>query len=90
MSGVLPEQAKHLSRAKMDKLMINMYGNILGMNKGVRRLKVKQRRAMYAYCYILCHKENGWSWTRYLSQYYSIYIFLIMEVLCLIVHRTKH
>jgi hypothetical protein len=59
MSGVLPEQAKHLSRAKMDKLMINMYGKILGMNKGVRRLKVKQRRAMYAYCYSVIKRLAG-------------------------------
>ena len=34
MLGVLPDQAKHLSKTNMDKLMINMYGKILGMKKG--------------------------------------------------------
>ena len=41
MCGVLPEQAKHISKLKMDKLVLNMYGKILGMRRGVRRLKVK-------------------------------------------------
>ena len=59
MSGVLPDQAKHLSKTKMDKLMINMYGKILGMKKGVRRLKVKQRRAMYAYCFAVIKRLAG-------------------------------
>ena len=59
MSGVLPEQAKHLSKAKMDSLMLNMYGKILGMKKGVRRLKVKQRRAMYAYCFSVIKRLAG-------------------------------
>ena len=34
MCGVLPEQAKHISRVKMDKLMVNMYGKILGLKRG--------------------------------------------------------
>ena len=59
MSGVLPDQATHLSKTKMDKLMINMYGKILGMKKGVRRLKVKQRRAMYAYCFAVIKRLAG-------------------------------
>ena len=59
MCGVLPEQAKHISRVKMDKLMVNMYGKILGLKRGVRRLKVKQRRAMYAYCYAVIKRLAG-------------------------------
>ena len=59
MSGVLPEQAKHLSRTKMDSLMLNTYGKILGMKKGIRRLRVKQRRAMYAYCFSVIKRLAG-------------------------------
>ena len=59
MSGVLPDDSKHLSKTKMDKLMVNMYGKILGMKKGVRRLKVKQRRAMYAYCFSVIERLAG-------------------------------
>ena len=59
MSGVLPDQAKHLSKTKMDKLMVKMFGKILGMKKGVRRLKVKQRRAMYAYCFSVIKRLAG-------------------------------
>ena len=59
MCGVLPEQAKHISRVKMDKLMVNVYGKILGLKKGVRRLKVRQRRAMYAYCCAVIKRLAG-------------------------------
>ena len=59
MSGVLPEQAKHISRVKMDSLALNMYGKILGMKKSVRRLKVIQRRAMYGYCYAVIKRLAG-------------------------------
>ena len=39
--------------------MVNMYGKILGLKKGVRRLKVRQRRAMYAYCYAVIKRLAG-------------------------------
>ena len=43
----------------MDKLMINMYGKILGLKKGVRKLRMKQRRAMYAYCFSVIKRLAG-------------------------------
>ena len=59
MCGVLPEQAKHISKLKMDKSVLNMYGKMLRMRRGVRRLKVKHRRAMYAYCYAVIKRLAG-------------------------------
>ena len=59
MSGILQTQAKHLSKNTMDKFMINMYGKILGLKKGVRKLRMKQRRVMYAYCFSVIKKLAG-------------------------------
>jgi hypothetical protein len=59
MSGILQTQAKHLSKNTMDKFMINMYGKILGLKKGVRKLRMKQRRVMYAYCFSVIKNLAG-------------------------------
>ena len=39
--------------------MINMYGKILGLQNGVRKLRMKQRRAMYAYCFTVIKRLAG-------------------------------
>ena len=59
MSGVRSRKARHISKEKMDKIMINLHGKILGLKKGVRRLRVKQRRAMYAYCFSVIKRLAG-------------------------------
>ena len=59
MSGILQTQAKHLSKNTMDKFMINMYGKILGLKKGVRKFRMKHRRAVYAYCFSVIKKLAG-------------------------------
>ena len=59
MSGVRSTKARHISKEKMDKFMVNLHGKILGLKKGVRRLRVKQRRAMYGYCFSVIKRLAG-------------------------------
>ena len=59
MSGVYATGAKHMDRIKMDRLMENMRLDIRGMKKGVRKLKMKERRAMYGFCFTAIKRLAG-------------------------------
>jgi len=48
-SGVVVKGARNMERFKMDRLMENMRLTIKGLKKGVRRLKVMERRGMYSF-----------------------------------------
>ena len=50
-AGVFSKGARNMERPKMDKLMDQMWLTIRGLKRGVRRLKVKQRRGMYSFCF---------------------------------------
>ena len=45
-AGVFPRRARNMERFKMDKLMDRMKLTIRGLKRGVRRLKMKERRGM--------------------------------------------
>ena len=49
-SGVKPKSARSMHRIKMDKLMANLKVEIRG-RKGIVKLRIAERRAMYAFCY---------------------------------------
>ena len=49
-SGVKPKSAKTMHRIKMDKLMANLKLEVRG-KRGVVKLRIAERRAMYAFCY---------------------------------------
>ena len=49
-SGVKPKSARSMHRIKMDKLMANLKLEIRG-RKGIVKLRIAERRAMYAFCY---------------------------------------
>ena len=58
-SGVFSRGARNMERFKMDKLMENMWWTIRGLKRGVRRLKVKERRGMYAFCFTAIKRLAG-------------------------------
>jgi len=51
-SGVFVRGARNMERIKMDRLMESMWWTIRSLKKGVRKLKMKERRGMYAFCFI--------------------------------------
>ena len=58
-SGVFPKAARNMERFKMDRLMENMWWTIRSLKKGVRKLKLKERRGMYAFCYTAIRRLAG-------------------------------
>ena len=50
LAGVLPKQAVTMTKTKMDKFMTAMGLDIQG-RRGITRLRMKERRAMYAFCF---------------------------------------
>ena len=58
LSGVLPTQAVTMTKGKMDKFMMAMGLDIQG-RKGITRLRMKERRAMYAFCYTAIKRLAG-------------------------------
>ena len=58
-SGVFSRGARNMERFIMDKLMENMWWTIRGLKRGVRRLKVKERRGMYAFCFTAIKRLAG-------------------------------
>ena len=48
-----------MERFKMDRLMENMRLTIKGLKKGVRRLKVMERRGMYSFCFTAIKRLAG-------------------------------
>jgi len=49
-SGVKPKSARSMHRIKMDKFMANLKLEVRG-RKGIVKLRIAERRAMYAFCY---------------------------------------
>jgi len=58
-AGVFPKGARTMKRFKMDILMDRMKLTIRGLKKGVRRLKLKQRRGMYSFCFTAIKRLAG-------------------------------
>ena len=58
-SGVFAKGARNMERFKMDRLMENMWWTIRSLKRGVRRLKMKERRGMYAFCYTAIKRLAG-------------------------------
>ena len=58
MSGVLPQSANTLTKSKMDKFMENMGIDIMG-RRGLVRLRMRQRRAIYAFCFTAIKRLAG-------------------------------
>ena len=58
-SGVVVRGARNMERFKMDRLMENMRLTIKGLKKGVRRLKVFERRGMYSFCFTAIKRLAG-------------------------------
>ena len=58
-AGVFPKGARNMERFKMDKLMDRMQFTIRGMKRGVRRLKMKERRGMYSFCFTAIKRLAG-------------------------------
>ena len=58
-AGVFPKGARNMERFKMDKLMDRMQFTIRGMKRGVRRLKMKERRRMYSFCFTAIKRLAG-------------------------------
>jgi len=58
-AGVFPRGARTMERFKMDILMDRMKLTIRGLKKGVRRLKMKQRRGMYSFCFTAIKRLAG-------------------------------
>ena len=48
-----------MERFKMDRLMENMRLTIKGLKKGIRRLKVLERRRMYSFCFTALKRLAG-------------------------------
>jgi len=57
--GVFSKGARNMERFKMDRLMENMWWTIRGLKRGVRRLKMKERRGMYAFCFTAIKRLAG-------------------------------
>ena len=58
LSGVLPKSAATMERAKMDRFMKTMENAIHGYRE-VRTLRMKQRRAFYAFCFVANKRLAG-------------------------------
>ena len=58
LSGVLPNQAVTMTRGKMDAFMQSMGLDIEG-RRGVTRLRMRERRAMYAFCFSAIKRLAG-------------------------------
>ena len=58
MSGVLPQSANTLTKSKMDNFMENMGIDIMG-RRGLVRLRMRQRRAIYAFCFTAIKRLAG-------------------------------
>jgi hypothetical protein len=58
-SGVFSKGARNMERFKMDRLMENMWWTIRSLKRGIRRLKMKERRGMYAFCYTAIKRLAG-------------------------------
>jgi hypothetical protein len=58
-AGVFPKGARTMERFKMDILMDRMKLTIRGLKRGVRRLKLKQRRGMYSFCFTAIKRLAG-------------------------------
>ena len=58
-SGVFSRGARNMERFKMDRLMENMWWTIRSLKRGVRRLKMKERRSMYAFCFTAIKRLAG-------------------------------
>ena len=48
-----------MDRFKMDRVMRNMRFHIKGLRKGERRLKMKQRRSVYGFCFTAVRRRAG-------------------------------
>ena len=51
LTGILPKSAATKERAKIDRFMMTMENDTHG-NRGVKKLRMKQRRAIYVFCFI--------------------------------------
>ena len=51
LTGILPKSAATMERAKIDRFIRTMENDTQG-NRGVRNLRMKQRSAIYAFCFI--------------------------------------
>ena len=58
-SGVFSRGARNMERFKMDRLMESMWWTIRSLKRGVRKLKLKERRGMYAFCYTAIKRLAG-------------------------------
>ena len=58
-AGVFSRGARNMERFKMDRLMECMWWTIRGLKRGVRKLKMKERRAMYAFCFTAIKRLAG-------------------------------
>jgi len=58
LAGVLPKQAVTMTKTKMDKFMTAMGLDIQG-RRGITRLRMKERRAMYAFCFTAIKRLAG-------------------------------
>ena len=59
LSGVLPNQAVTMTKGQMDRFMTLMGLDIQG-RKGITRLRMKGKRAMYAFCFTAILKLKDW------------------------------
>ena len=58
LSGVVPNQAVTMTKGKMDKFMVAMGLDIRG-RRGVTELRMRERRAMYAFCFTAIKRLAG-------------------------------
>ena len=58
-SGVFSRGARNMERYKMDRQMETMWWTIRSLKRGVRRLKMKERRSMYAFCFTAIKRLAG-------------------------------
>jgi len=58
LSGVLPKQAVTMTKGKMNKFMAAMGLDIQG-RKGIMGLRMRERRAMYAFCFTAIKRLAG-------------------------------
>jgi len=58
LSGVLPKQAVTMTKGKMDKFMTAMGLDIQG-RRGITGLRMRERRAMYAFCFTAIKAGRG-------------------------------
>ena len=58
LSGVLPNQAVTMTKGKMDQFM-NKLGLDIEWRRGLTRLRMKERRAMYVFCFSAIKRLAG-------------------------------